>query len=118
MAPNRRRVDGGFEGCDDRTEGARPMTRHKQYRVLQERENLPVLRRTVLGHHVQHNHAEENAFLHGEHHHTVHGHLVPHRLDVLFAVGQRRKGKTFILSRVYTSVHGKTAMFVFREISS
>jgi len=62
-------------------------------RFRQEREILHVLRRTVLGHHVQHHHAEENAVLHGEFDHTVHGHIVSHDTRVLPAVGQQRKGE-------------------------
>lgn len=54
-----------------------------------------MLRRAVFGHHFQHNDAEENALLHGEHYHTVHGNLIPHRTHVLPAVGQWRKSKTF-----------------------
>lgn len=58
----------------------------------QQWEILHVLRRTVSGHHVQYYHAPQDAVLHGQHHHSVHGHLVPDGAHVLPAVRQRREG--------------------------
>lgn len=60
--------------------------------VEQKRKVLHVLRRAVPGHNVQHHDAAQDAVLHGEPDHPVHGHLVPHRAGVLPALGQRREG--------------------------
>lgn len=51
-----------------------------------------MLRRAVPRHHVQHHDAAQDAVLHGEPHHPMHGHLLPHRAGVLPAVRQRREG--------------------------
>lgn len=61
--------------------------------ALQKRKVLHLLRRAVLRHNVQHHHAEKNAVLHGEPHHTLHGHIFPHDTRVLPAVGQQRKSE-------------------------
>lgn len=60
--------------------------------LLQEREVLHVLRRTLLGHHLQHNYATKNAFLYSKPDNTLHGYIVPHCACVLLTVGQRREG--------------------------
>lgn len=67
-----------------------------------------MLRRTVLGHYVQHHHATKDALLHGQHNHSVHGHLVPDGAHILFAIGQRRKGNTghdLVFRRLTVSLH-------------
>lgn len=51
-----------------------------------------MLRRAVPGHNVQHHDAAQDAVLHRELDHPVHGHLVPDGASVLPALGQRREG--------------------------
>lgn len=60
--------------------------------ILQEREILHLLRRTIPGHHVQHHDASQDSLLHRESHYPLHGHLLSHCASILFAIRQRREG--------------------------
>ena len=52
-----------------------------------------MLRGALPGHNVQHNDASQDALLHGQSDHSVHGHLLPHHSHILPALRQWREGK-------------------------
>ena len=58
---------------------------------------LHLLWRALPGHHLQHHDAEEDAVLHSQPDHPLHGHLLPHCPRVLSSLWQRGEGitKTF-----------------------
>ena len=53
---------------------------------------LHVLWRALPGHHLQHHNAEEDAVLHSQSDHPLHGHLLPHYPCVLSSLWQRGEG--------------------------
>ena len=55
-------------------------------------EILHVLRRTLFRHYVQHHHEAKDTVLHGQSHHSLHWHHIPHRFGFLFAIRFRREG--------------------------
>jgi len=57
-----------------------------------QRKVLHVLRRAVHRHHLQHQHAPQDPFLHGQPHHPVHGHILPDGARLLPTLGLRREG--------------------------
>jgi hypothetical protein len=75
--------------------------------ILQKREILHLLRRTVPGHHVQHHDASQDSLLHREHHYTMHGHLLSHCAHLLPAVRQRREGEFTPWCSGTTATHSK-----------
>ena len=64
-----------------------------------------MLRGALSGHHVQYNDAPQDAFLHGQSHHPVHGHLFPHHPHLLPPVRLRRKGTRGFRSMLNAPVH-------------
>ena len=53
---------------------------------------LHLLWRALPGHHLQHHDAEEDAVLHSQPDHPLHGHLLPHSPRVLSPLWQRGEG--------------------------
>lgn len=54
---------------------------------LQKWKILHVLRWTVLRYHIQHHDEKKNVILHSQYHHSVHGNLIPHGLNLLLTIG-------------------------------
>ena len=91
------------------------------YKHLKEREILHLLRRALFRHHVQHHDAPQNAVLHRQPHHPLHGHLLPDYSDILPALRFRREGKcTQLRSRLvcFEEQQMESHLFSFRRNSS
>ena len=65
-----------------------------------------MLRGALFGHNIQHNDAPQDAFLHGEPHHPVHGHLLPHHSHLLPPVRFRGKGNLIRMLNVWMTFRG------------
>ncbi|GBM34796.1 hypothetical protein AVEN_7845-1 [Araneus ventricosus] len=99
-----RRVQ-GRSAAQGRGGGHEPgRNRHRPERVLSERrvghprrarhperEVLHVLRGAVHRHHLQHQYAAQDAFLHGQPHYSMHGHILPNGPGFLPALGLGRE---------------------------